>query len=112
MAESAVKEAAANEGEEENVEENIENKGPLDTDMDMFALAELNLILVLSSLSLSSEECPNLKGKSVENRKEKHKVSTLQTRRPRPEINELRSAKRQISRVHTNIRDCRHCRRM
>ncbi|CAA3017833.1 Hypothetical predicted protein, partial [Olea europaea subsp. europaea] len=72
MAESVVKEAADNEGEE-NVEENIENKGHLDTYMDMFALAELNLILVLSSLSLSSEECPNLKGKSLENRKEKHK---------------------------------------
>ncbi|CAI9763838.1 unnamed protein product [Fraxinus pennsylvanica] len=106
MAESVVNQVADNGGGEEN----IESKEHLYTDMDKFALAELNLILVLSSLSLSSEECPNLEETSAENRKEKHKISNLQTRRR--EISEFRSPERQISRVHTKIRDCRHCRKM
>ncbi|KAL2454762.1 Uncharacterized protein Adt_47738 [Abeliophyllum distichum] len=111
MAESVVNNVA-DIGEEEEL--NIENKGnsamDTDTDPDTFVLAELNLIMVLSSLSVSLGECPNLEKKSVENHKEKHNLTNLRTRRS--EINECRGVERQISRVHNKIRDCRHCRRM
>ncbi|KAL6982013.1 hypothetical protein U1Q18_023631 [Sarracenia purpurea var. burkii] len=77
-------------------------------------LAELNLILILSFLSLSGEECPDLEetdGKeNLKDLEEKHTVSRLRT--GRREMNESKIVESRTPRFQTKIKDCRHCRRM
>lgn len=79
-------------------------------------LAGLNLVLIMSFLSLSAEDRSNFDeiheletGDFVQH---KHCVtkSSLQTRR-RQIMSQFPAVERQSSRVHTKIRDSRHCRR-
>ncbi|KAH6803288.1 hypothetical protein C2S51_034734 [Perilla frutescens var. frutescens] len=95
------------EGEEETGEEN--NNTSL--------LAGLNLVLIMSFLSLSEEDRSNFDEiQEFEtgdfDQQQKHCVSksSLQTRRQRM-MNQFPAVERQSSRVHTKIRDSRHGRR-
>ncbi|KAK6158850.1 hypothetical protein DH2020_006164 [Rehmannia glutinosa] len=95
------------ENEEITEEENRENNTSL--------LAGLNLVLILSFLSLSTEECSNLDENTDQdmqtgdyNHKAKHGSCFQTTRR---QISRFPAVERQTSKVHTKIRDFRHCRR-
>ncbi|PIM99474.1 hypothetical protein CDL12_28032 [Handroanthus impetiginosus] len=88
-------------------EENVEKNLSLDRSSDI--LAGLNLVLILSSLSVSDEEHPNLE--EIEEReggKFKHKAkskSDLNGRRQ--EVNGFKAVERQQSKLPTKIRDFR-----
>ncbi|KAL3517260.1 hypothetical protein ACH5RR_024162 [Cinchona calisaya] len=81
-------------------------------------LKELNLLIILSFLSLSPEESLNLEEinekmeSSHKDSKQRHPLSAnLQIIKER-EMYESRSPERQSPRFQTKIRDSRHCRRM
>ncbi|GER37908.1 Ypt/Rab-GAP domain of gyp1p superfamily protein [Striga asiatica] len=80
-----------------------------------FPFAGLNLFLILSFLSLSSEECLNLDEKiqetKVQDLEHKSKPGSCFVPRRR-EISHIQAVGRQSSKVNTKIRDFRHCRRM
>ncbi|XAR53981.1 hypothetical protein NMG60_11028950 [Bertholletia excelsa] len=77
-------------------------------------LAELNLVLVLSFMSLSSEESSELEEMKKKEKEEeatklhaaKDTMARLQARRR--EINEFKVVERQSARVHTRMVDCRY----
>ncbi|KAM3282472.1 hypothetical protein P3S67_026117 [Capsicum chacoense] len=78
-------------------------------------LKELNLILILSFLSLSSEELDFDGTTEVhENVKDKqeHKVVSDPRVRKRSGINKYRTIEPNTQRFSTKFRDCRHCRKM
>ncbi|KAL8494966.1 hypothetical protein ACS0TY_019219 [Phlomoides rotata] len=79
-------------------------------------LAGLNLVMIMSLLSLSEEECSSFDEiKDIETRNEDRKAKqgvpkpSLQTQRQ--QVNQFPALERQSTRVHTKIRDSRHCRR-
>ncbi|KAG8391917.1 hypothetical protein BUALT_Bualt01G0236800 [Buddleja alternifolia] len=80
-------------------------------------LAGVNLIMILSFLSLSPDEKrSNLKeieemGSCKYYHKAKDAVSRSNFPRRR-EVNGFPSVERHAAKVHTKIRDCRHCRRL
>ncbi|CAK9165809.1 unnamed protein product [Ilex paraguariensis] len=107
------KEKLVDRREEEDEEKENGDNGPSSSENTSF-LTELNLILLLSFLSLSSEECYDSEEvKETENIKD-HKVvqtaSRSQTRRQN--VKEFKALDRQAPRLQTKIRDCRHNRRM
>ncbi|XP_055808752.1 uncharacterized protein LOC129877298 [Solanum dulcamara] len=70
-------------------------------------LAELNLVLILSFFSLSSEE-----GKlEIDNDKDHNVISKINSTK-RGGINKYRATEHEFPRFQTKIKDCRHCRRM
>ncbi|OIT27788.1 PREDICTED: uncharacterized protein LOC109213484 [Nicotiana attenuata] len=74
--------------------------------------AELNLVLILSFLSLSSEE-RNFEKLEIDNDKDHQEdniVSKVNFRKRG--MNNYRTTEPQVPRFQTKIRDCGHCRRM
>ncbi|XP_051132597.1 uncharacterized protein LOC127252461 [Andrographis paniculata] len=124
MAESAKLNLDCGKVEDDNVGEGVEEEG---FGRSSAVLAGLNLAVILSSLSISDEECQNL-----EDRIEKRKISNgrhraggatgesinnktnirTRSRSRRREVNEIRAAGRQTANTTTKIRDCRHGRKM
>ncbi|KAH6829401.1 hypothetical protein C2S53_016829 [Perilla frutescens var. hirtella] len=99
--------------EEEEEEEEEIGEGNNNTSL----LAGLNLVLIMSFLSLSEEDRSNFDeiqefetGDFDQQQKHCMSKSSLQTRRRRM-MNQFPAVERQSSRVHTKIRDSRHCRR-
>ncbi|MCD7450493.1 hypothetical protein HAX54_004675 [Datura stramonium] len=78
-------------------------------------LGELNLVLILSFLSLSSEE-QNYEELEIHNDKDHQShnnlVSKLNSRKLRGGMNQYRTTVPEMHRFHTKIKDSRHCRRM
>ncbi|KAL1554018.1 hypothetical protein AAHA92_14623 [Salvia divinorum] len=76
-------------------------------------VAGINLVLIMSSLSLSEEDGPNIDEiQETETSDFDHKYTHgIQARRR--QVNRFPAVERQTSssRVHTKIRDRRHCRR-
>ncbi|KAG8363274.1 hypothetical protein BUALT_Bualt19G0005100 [Buddleja alternifolia] len=90
-------------------EENIENDTDLVTNNNS-TIAELNLVLILSFLSLSSEECSNLDQINERESEAKHNNSVSKSNFPtrKQQVNSgFRAVERPSSKVHTKIRDCR-----
>ncbi|XP_049352033.1 uncharacterized protein LOC125816465 [Solanum verrucosum] len=110
MAESAttkgveLEEHLADTDEEDNGDENSRT---------MF-LKELNLILILSFLSLSSEQVDFDATETNENVKanQEHKVVSDSRFRKLGGINKYRASEPETQRFSTKFRDCRHCRKM
>ncbi|XP_058225679.1 uncharacterized protein LOC131334590 [Rhododendron vialii] len=77
-------------------------------------LGKLNLVLILSFMSLSAEECIDFeeieKNENVKFPEAKDTISRLHARKR--EINEFKVVESRTPRFQTKIRDCRHCRRM
>ncbi|KAK4415868.1 hypothetical protein Salat_2694200 [Sesamum alatum] len=82
-------------------------------------LAGLNLVMILSSLSVSDEESLNFE--EVEEREIGGRNCNTRGRRGvsrpsfptrRHETNEFRAVERQMAKAQTKIRDCRHSRKM
>ncbi|XP_011093054.1 uncharacterized protein LOC105173102 [Sesamum indicum] len=107
-------------GERKDDEEEEEEGKDLELEKSTSVLAGLNLVMILSSLSLSSsdeESSLNLEevleeresGRRNCNRRGK-RSSTLPARRH--EVNEFRAVERQMAKAQTKIRDCRHSRKM
>ncbi|XP_073119470.1 uncharacterized protein [Henckelia pumila] len=101
---------------EEKSEENGDENGNLETDSSVFC--GLNIVVILSYLSLSAEESSSFE---VINEREmgnydhklKHGVSRSNVVSRKRELNEFRSVVgKQTSKDHTKIRDSRHCRRL
>ena len=95
----------AEEDEEENGETNAST-----------ILAGLNLVTIMSLLSLSEEERSNfdeIQEMETGNneRKAKHGVSKSSLQAKRQQVNQFPALARQTTRVQTKIRDSRHCRR-
>ncbi|CAA0827218.1 Unknown protein [Striga hermonthica] len=115
MAEHVLSLDQENEHEIDDGREKQETEEDRPNSDNTFPFAGLNLVLILSFLSLSSEECSNL-DESIQETKVQHLEhkskpgSCLLTRRR--EISHIRALGRQSSKVHTKIRDLRHCRRM
>ncbi|CAN4099450.1 unnamed protein product [Withania somnifera] len=79
---------------------------------DLF-LAELNLVLILSVFSLSSEE-RKLEELEIDNDQDHQAynvISKLNSRK-RGGVNKYRTTEHEFPRFQTKIKDCRHCRRM
>ncbi|KAI3449248.1 hypothetical protein Pfo_005913 [Paulownia fortunei] len=96
-------------------EEEEDTNEETNLDRNTCVLAGLNLVLILSSLSLSDEE--RLDFEEIDERESgncNHKAkqcgsrSNIPTRRQ--QVNGFRAVERQMSKVQT--RDCRHCRRL
>ncbi|KAL7121519.1 hypothetical protein ACP275_02G186900 [Erythranthe tilingii] len=92
-----------------------ENDGNLET--NEYLLPGLNLVIILSFLSLSAEERSSIDEATPEIETHDHgkngvtSKSDIQTRRQ--QLNQFQPAvQRQTSKVHTKIRDCRHSRRL
>ncbi|XP_055817158.1 uncharacterized protein LOC129886482 isoform X1 [Solanum dulcamara] len=98
--------------EEHLVDTNEEDNG--DENLRTLFLKELNLILILSFLSLSSEELDfdateiNESGKA----NQEHKVVSDPRFRKRGGINKYRAVEPETQRHSTKFRDCRHCLKM
>lgn len=79
-------------------------------------LMELNLVLILSFLSLSAEERLDyqaIKPKDlIKHPNPKGSDSTLHVYKHESKANEFRAFERQTHKFQTKIRDCRHSRRM
>ncbi|KAM3204552.1 hypothetical protein P3L10_027961 [Capsicum annuum] len=80
---------------------------------DQLFLAELNLVLILSFFSLSSEE-RKLEKLEIDNDKDHqaHNVISKLNSKKRGGINKYRTTEHEFPRFQTKIKDCRHCRRM
>ncbi|KAK4418547.1 hypothetical protein Salat_2267500 [Sesamum alatum] len=106
------------EGEEEDDQTSYEQDNDtsnLETNTSL--LAGLNLVLMVSFLSLSPDECSNFdETQDTEsgnhNHIAKHGVSRSDFHARRRQVNQFPAADRQTSKVHTKIRDSRHCRRL
>ncbi|XP_073026382.1 uncharacterized protein [Primulina eburnea] len=101
---------------EEKSEENRDENGNLETDSSV--ICGLNIVVILSYLSLSAEESSNFEEINVRemgncDHKLKHGVSRSNVVSRKRESNEFRSVVgKQTWKDHTKIRDCRHCRRL
>lgn len=108
-------ESAANKGMEleEHLVVDTEEDNDDENSRTLF-LKELNLILILSFLSLSSEELDFDTTEINENVKanQEHKVVSDPRFRKGGGIDKYRAIKPEIQRFSTKFRDCRHCRRM
>ncbi|KAI3444446.1 hypothetical protein Pfo_001111, partial [Paulownia fortunei] len=92
--------------EEETAEENREDDAKLETNTSL--LAGLNLVLILSFLSLSAEECPNFdETQEMEsgdyNYKAKHGVSRSSFQTRRRQVNQFPAVERQTSKALQKI---------
>ncbi|CAN4108379.1 unnamed protein product [Withania somnifera] len=107
-------ESAATKGMElqEHLVDTEEDNG--DENSRTLFLKELNLILILSFLSLSSEELDVDATEINENVKanQEHKVVSDSRFRKRGGINKYGTMKPDTQRFSTKFRDCRHCRKM
>ncbi|CAN4125003.1 unnamed protein product [Withania somnifera] len=76
-------------------------------------LAELNLVLILSFFSLSSEE-RKLELLEIDNDQDHqaHNVISKLNSRKRGGLTKYRTTEHEFPRFQTKINDCRHCRRM
>lgn len=77
-------------------------------------LTELNLVLIVSYLSLSEDECLNVdeieKVEAVKNKEPKDNISRLQAQKRK--LQEPKLFEQRMQKFQTKIRDCRHCRKM
>ncbi|KAL6495557.1 hypothetical protein OROGR_030120 [Orobanche gracilis] len=89
------------------------NNDEEDTNMDNTSLlVGLNLVLIISLLSLSSDECSNSNETNREIRtRDLHHKSKHESCFP-ARGREIDQFGRQTSKVHTKMRDSRHCRRL
>ncbi|KAL3325863.1 hypothetical protein AABB24_036873 [Solanum stoloniferum] len=96
---------------EEQLMDREEEKG--DEKLRELFLAELNLVLVLSFFSLSSEE-RKLEEFEIDNDKDhqEHNIISKVNTMKRGGINKYRATEHEFPRFQTKIKDCRHCRRM
>ncbi|XP_060218472.1 uncharacterized protein LOC132645481 [Lycium barbarum] len=106
-------ESAAIQGmvQEEHLVDTEEDNG--DENSRALFLKELNLVLILSFLSLSSEEL-DFEAKEInENVKVQQQQKVVSHLRCRKRgINKYNTVEPEIQRSSTKFRDCRHCRRM
>ncbi|XP_059312519.1 uncharacterized protein LOC132063811 [Lycium ferocissimum] len=105
-------------GESAAIKGMVQEEHLVDTEEDensrALFLKELNLVLILSFLSLSSEEL-DFEAKEInENVKvqQQQKVVSHLRCRKRGGINQYNTVEPEIQRSSTKFRDCRHCRRM
>nr|XP_009626772.1 uncharacterized protein LOC104117421 [Nicotiana tomentosiformis] len=89
---------------------NIEEEKSYEKPRELF-LAELNLVLILSFLSLSSEE-RSFEELEIDKDHEEHNIVSNVNFRKRGGMNNYRATEPQMPRFQTKIRDCRHSRRM
>ncbi|TMW81919.1 hypothetical protein EJD97_007404 [Solanum chilense] len=97
---------------EEQVMDREEEKGD-EKPRELF-LAELNLVLVLSFFSLSSEE-RKLEEFEIDNDKDhqEHNIISKVNSKKRGGFNKYKvNDQHEFPRFQTKIKDCRHCRRM
>ncbi|KAL3622213.1 hypothetical protein CASFOL_033624 [Castilleja foliolosa] len=89
--------------EEENADLETNNK---------FHLSGLNLAMILSFLSSSSDDSHNSNETIHDTQMGNHTKHGSCSQARRREINQFPAVERQSSKVHTKIRDSRHCRRL
>ncbi|KAL2233815.1 UNVERIFIED_CONTAM: hypothetical protein Sindi_1113700 [Sesamum indicum] len=98
-------------GEEETSYEQDNNASNLETNLS--PLPGLNLVLIMSFLSLSPDDCSNLdENRDMETGNHNHiakqgGVSRSDFQARRRQVNQFPASERQTSKVHTKIRDSR-----